>query len=189
MIRTVSGATVDVSPAYEEALRAGGATPALICKACGRPGRKARRVTLATHVSERYWDLLGDRDFLFLFCGTPHCPVVYFDNAEGRYFGKQDVRTRVGVKETAPPVPVCYCENVLEDRILHEIVVKGCCDSLEDIKEYTKARTGKLCHVTNPAGCCCGAHVAAVIEKALKAVADDALKAKARALGREIPED
>jgi hypothetical protein len=79
--------------------------------------------------------------------------------------------------------------SVTEAQIVEEIQVKRCCDSLEDIKEYTKARTGKLCHVTNPARRCCGKHVTAVVERALAGMKETALAERARRACCEIPED
>ena len=52
-------------------------------------------------------------------------------------------------------------------------MVKHCCNSLDDIKQFTGARTGKLCHITNPSGRCCGPIVNEVIAKGLKFATSD----------------
>ena len=67
---------------------------------------------------------------------------------------------------------------MLEHRILDEILDKKCCTSLEDIKQYTGARTGKLCHITNPSGRCCGPQVNEIIAKGLSLLQEDSLLAQ-----------
>ncbi len=52
-------------------------------------------------------------------------------------------------------------------------MVSKCCTSLEDIKKYTGARTGKLCHINNPSGRCCGPQVNEIINKGLNLLKED----------------
>jgi len=93
-------------------------------------------------VKDEYKDrIIDDR---YYFCATFMCPVVYFKNDPDVYFTKDSLKVRVGIKEATPPITVCYCLNVDEQTILEEIVIKKCCDSIEKIKEYTKARTGRV---------------------------------------------
>jgi hypothetical protein len=174
VIHTVSGREFPISTNSAKRLTEGTIPEHALCKVCAGESHKVRQVTLGNHVKEISWPLVWDEGFYF--CESSDCP-------------KEDIKTRVGIKETEAPVPVCYCMNVLEETILKEIVVKRCCDSLEDIKEYTKARTGKLCHITNPSGKCCGGHVAAVIEKGLTQVVDRRLAREAWTICCEIPEE
>lgn len=181
-MQTVSGTWLQLAPGW---LAAG--KPAELCPVSNTVGHKVKQVTLGNHLRLEHWAMAWEEGFYF--CSDANCPVVYYNNARSRYFTPDEIRSRVGIKAGDPPVPVCYCMNVTEAQILEEIQVKRCCDSLEDIKQYTKARTGKLCHVTNPAGKCCGKHVTAVVERALAGLSDKALEEQAREICCQIPED
>lgn len=181
-VKTVSGTPLQVAPAW---LVTG--KPVEVCPVSATAGHKVKQVTLGNHLQPEHWPWAWQEGFYF--CPAPNCPLVYYNNGAGVYFAQPEIRTRVGIKAGPAPVPVCYCMNVIEAQVLEEIQVKRCCDSLEDIKEYTKARTGKLCHVTNPAGKCCGKHVTAVVEKALAGLADKGLETQAREICCQIPED
>lgn len=134
------------------------------CGCCGAEGSPVRPLTMHNMVKDELQSLIAEG---FHFCSTPECKVVYFNNPSRRYFLKTDLKVRVGIKETEHPVTVCYCLGVSEADILREIAEKGCCGTLEDIKRYTGARTGRECHLKNPSGRCCEEHVRQVIEKGL----------------------
>ena len=164
-----------------------------ICPSCGRKSWKVpQNITLVSHVKERYWPrvkALTDRYRGFRFCPHLGCPLVYY-HPDIRFVATvNDLKTRVSYKVTDPPVPVCYCIGVLAETIREEIVVKQCCDSLEDIKKYTGARTGKWCHITNPSGRCCGPMVDRVIKAALEERVAEPLKREALELARSIPDN
>lgn len=152
------------------------------CKVCGRVGTKVLRVTMGVHTKEKNWPLIGPG---FRFCWTPDCDVVYYNNEKGVYLRKKDVKTRIGIKETSPPRPVCYCMNVTEERIAEEILEKKCCSSLEDIKAYTKAGEGKWCLTTNPTGRCCREYLVKVIDKYL-ARANSGVAGELKQMGEEL---
>ncbi|MBI2843913.1 MAG: (2Fe-2S)-binding protein [Armatimonadetes bacterium] len=135
-----------------------------MCGCCGAVGLPVLALTMRNMVRD---DLQSLVDEGFRFCSTPECQVVYFDNGSRRYFSKADLKVRVGIKETEHPVPVCYCLGVTEADILRAIVENGCCNTLEDVKHYTGARTGRECRLKNPSGRCCEAHVRSVIERGL----------------------
>ncbi|HKZ43166.1 MAG TPA: hypothetical protein VJ044_19570, partial [Candidatus Hodarchaeales archaeon] len=137
-----------------------------LCPVTETKGLKVTEVTLRNHVHEKYWDIISVGNYYF--CGAHDCPVVYFNNVEEMYFTTSDVKTRVSHKNGPEPRPICYCLNVLEHKILDEILIKKCCTSLEDVKKYTGARTGKFCHITNPSGRCCGPQVNETIAKGLE---------------------
>ncbi len=181
-VQTVGGSLLEVASGWLEAGK-----PTELCPVSATTGHKVKQVTLGNHLRPEHWRWAAEDGFYF--CSAPTCPVVYFHNGHGVYFIQDEIRTRVGVKAGSSPVPVCYCMNVTEEQIVEEIQVKRCCTSLEDIKNYTRARTGKLCHVTNPAGKCCGKHVSAVVEEALAARSDERLEGQAREICCQIPED
>lgn len=134
------------------------------CKVCGNRGVRVLQVTVTTHVRPEHWNLLSEG---FWFCETTDCPIIYFNNRTETYFAKDEIKTRFGPKETADPRPLCYCLGILEEHIRYEILRKGCCDSLQDIVEYTKAGTGKWCLTTNPSGKCCREYLKGVVDKYL----------------------
>ena len=125
-------------------------------------------LTVTAHLRSEFWSQLGEG---FWFCWTPSCPVLYYDNGRAVYISKdsREVRSRFGLKEEGSPRPVCYCLGVTMDRILDEVVHKGCCDSLEDVERYTRAGTGKWCLTTNPSGVCCRVYLKDVVAEALGA--------------------
>jgi Copper chaperone len=132
------------------------------CPICGERGVRVLKVTVATHVPERFWSLLSEG---FYFCKNPSCEMFYFNNTSKTYFLKDEVKTRFGLKERDPPRPICYCLQVTEEMIEEEILKKGCCDSLEDVVAFTRAGTGKWCLTTNPSGKCCKEYLPQVVEK------------------------
>ncbi len=152
------------------------------CRECGQIGTKVLRVTMGVHVKEEHWPMLGQG---FRFCWTPDCDVVYYNNASGVYFHRDEIKSRIGIKETTPPRPVCYCMNVTEERIAEEILEKKCCSSLEDIKSYTRAGEGKWCLTTNPTGRCCREYLVKVIDKYL-AQANAGLAGELRQMGEDL---
>jgi len=141
------------------------------CPISQTKGLIIKKITLRGHVQEKYWDIISDQNYFF--CLDEVCPIIYFNNTDNYYFTANDVKTRVSQKNGSEPRPICYCLNVLEHRILDEILVNKCCTTLEDIKRYTGARTGKFCHITNPSGRCCGLQVNEIIAKGLKLLKKD----------------
>jgi hypothetical protein len=146
-----------------------GAVPDEPCPRCDRGSWSVpQSATVLYHVRPESWPVLKPRvddGTRFRFCPHEGCPVVYFHRASALVILEAEIRTRIGYKVREAPVPACYCTGVLAETIRDEIVVRGCCDSLDDIKRYTGARTGTLCHVTNPAGRCCGSLVQRAVER------------------------
>jgi len=163
-IKSVTGKEVPISSKYEEASSSNPDLATNYCKVCGEKGRRVLQVTAATHIDSKYWNLLADG---FRFSYTKDCPVIYFNNNTGTYFLKDEVKTRFGLKESEDPRPICYCLAINEEHIRYEILKKSCCDSLEDIVEYTKAGTGKWCLTTNPSGKCCKEYLPEIVDKYL----------------------
>ncbi len=164
-----------------------------LCPSCHRKSWNIpQNITLISHIREAYWTRmkeLTDTYKGFRFCPHQGCEVVYYHPDIPFVATIHDLRTRVGYKVTDPPVPVCYCIGVLARTIREEIVVKQCCDTLEDIKKYTGANTGKWCHITNPSGRCCGPMVRRVVESALRERVSVSLKDEAVSLAQSIPDN
>lgn len=150
---------------------------------CGHSGKRVLQVTMATHVREEYWPLLGDG---FRFCWTPTCEVIYYNNDKSIYFVKGELRTRFGPKESTSPRPICYCLQVTEEQIADEILKKKCCFSVEDIEYYTKAGTGKWCLTTNQSGKCCREYLDNIVDKYSQKVDTKQLKQQLESIKRNI---
>ncbi|MHA2363518.1 MAG: (2Fe-2S)-binding protein [Candidatus Hodarchaeales archaeon] len=136
-----------------------------ICPISRTKGLIVKKITLRGHVKEKFWNIISDEHYYF--CPHKLCPIIYFNNEKEHYFIADDLKTRVSWKEGPEPRPICYCLNVLEHNILDEILVTKRATTLNDIKQYTGARTGKICHITNPSGRCCGPQVNEIIAKGL----------------------
>lgn len=119
---------------------------AVFCPVCNTPGKKVRPKTVKNIVKEDRQPVVLEGYHL---CLSKDCAVVYFGQ---QIFRKNDVKVRIGFKETEHPIPVCYCKNVAEKDIFDHVVIQGCCKDLKDIQEHTGANTGKECLTKNPAG-------------------------------------
>ena len=90
----------------------------------------------------------------FLFCETPNCPVVYFAPDDGSVFYKPDLMVRVGIKETEPPIPLCYCFGFTREMLWSELAQAGKTTIPDRIKAEVQAGNCR-CEETNPRGSCC----------------------------------
>lgn len=121
------------------------------CPKCGRKGKPVPRVTL---------DLLHPdakarlTDAAYLFCETPDCPIVYFAPDDGSVFHKADLIVRVGIKETEPPIPLCYCFDYTREMLWAELEATGKTTIPDRIKAEVQAGNCR-CEFTNPRGSCC----------------------------------
>ena len=181
-MKSVGGTEFSVSPEFsnfsgseEEAIA--------ICPGCGLKGTKVFPTTLYSHLNEKYWHLV---DGNFRFSPTRDCDVVYFNNKASLYFLMSDVKTPYGPKMKEGIRPVCYCIGVTDREIEREIVEKGCCDSLEDVEQYTKAGTGKWCFVTNPSGKCCREYLPDVVQEYLSKVTAPVVREKLEKVSKEL---
>ncbi len=90
----------------------------------------------------------------YRFCATSDCPVVYYDSNGSTTFRKEDLIVRVGLKETVPPIPVCYCFEITEENIREEIYGTGNSTVYQRIRAEVEA--GRCaCEIKNPSGRCC----------------------------------
>ncbi|MCC6179862.1 MAG: hypothetical protein IT305_31500 [Chloroflexi bacterium] len=97
------------------------------------------------------------------FCEARTCDVVYV-GASGALIRKDELKTRVGVKETADPVPICYCWSFNEGRIIKDLVREG----RSTVRDFIAAqvRDGRCtCETSNPSGRCCLGDVARILAR------------------------
>jgi hypothetical protein len=103
-------------------------------------------VTLKHIVRPAFLDVVNEPGFLF--CRTVHCALVYF-HPHGKTLEKSDLRVRVGLKETADPVPLCYCFGFTERMLLEEIQANGRTTIPQRIAAEVEAEHC-ACEVRNP---------------------------------------
>ena len=115
------------------------------CPENGIAGTEVTAKTISHHLKQAWkWKDEGVRYF---FCSDPGCNVVYFGENDS-VITKDQLRTKVGVKETSNDAPACYCFGVSK------------ADAINDpgIREYVMAQTKHAqcsCDVSNPSGRCC----------------------------------
>lgn len=139
---------------------------ASICKECGNKGKPVKDVTLKSLVMKPQIEVIKSLDEYY-FCETPTCKVVYFNNKQGVYLYKEDVKIRIGIKEIENPIPVCYCFGWTQDKIFAQIKQQGFSSAIQEISAKVKA--GECaCEINNPSGRCCLGEVNKVIKKGLE---------------------
>ncbi len=133
------------------------------CPECGADGQSVHTVTLKHMVKPEFLEAVTKPGFLF--CRSPKCDVVYF-HPDGERLTKADIRVRVGLKEAADPVPICYCFGFTEAMAREEIELSGKCTIPDRIAAEMKLERC-ACEVRNPQGSCCFSNVTAAVKKLL----------------------
>lgn len=123
--------------------------------ACPANGARSKQVDMLTVKSLARQLTLGMPNTQYYFCEAQDCDVVYFAlDSQAPIFRRADLLVRVGVKETADPIPVCYCFGFTRTDIEHEIVKTGRSTVADRIT--AEVRAGRCaCEVKNPSGKCC----------------------------------
>src|SRR5713226_227211 len=75
-----------------------------VCPSCGKKGKPVAVLTVKSLVRDH---TSVPASVFYSFCRTVDCEVVYF--SDQAVFNKPDLKVRVGIKETADPIPLCYC--------------------------------------------------------------------------------
>lgn len=136
----------------------------MLCPSCGTKGRTVKPVTIESLVT-RTARARAVRSDGFRFCAEPSCGVAYFHPETGDRFLRDEVKVRIGQKETAPPRPVCYCFDHTVEEIEDEVAKTGT-SSVPD-KIAHKCREGlDRCEETNPQGACCLGNVRQAVKNA-----------------------
>lgn len=116
-----------------------------VCPVNGKSGLEVPYGTLLHHIRTP-WEL-ALKEQAYYFCDDPNCDVVYFgiDNSTVK---KDQLRTQVGIKETAEDTLICYCFGVSKA----EAQTNG--QARAFVVEQTRNATC-TCEVSNPSGRCC----------------------------------
>ncbi|MCC6495806.1 MAG: hypothetical protein IT193_06060 [Propionibacteriaceae bacterium] len=126
------------------------------CPIIDAPTKPVSLVTVGQHVVLRELPATT-----FGFCDAPNCDVVYV-GADGTLIRKDQLRTRVGVKEQDDPIPVCYCFDFSARQISDDFMAHGRSTIRAYIEEQVRAERCR-CELTNPTGRCCLGNVHRVI--------------------------
>jgi hypothetical protein len=128
---------------------------ALAVVACPVSGRRSKQVDILTVKSLVRRLPLGMPNTQYYFCDASDCEVVYFALDVGApRFRREDLMVRVGAKETADPIPICYCFGFTRHDIWEDIRDTGKSTVAERIAVEVEA--GRCaCEVKNPSGKCC----------------------------------
>jgi hypothetical protein len=122
---------------------------------CPVNGARSKQVDILTVKSLVCQLPLGMPQAQYYFCEAQDCDVVYFAlDSQAPIFRRADLLVRVGVKETADPIPVCYCFGFTRGNIHDEIAETGRSTIAERITTEVKAGNC-ACEVKNPSGKCC----------------------------------
>ncbi|CAG1009697.1 MAG: hypothetical protein OIN86_11215 [Candidatus Methanoperedens sp.] len=136
-----------------------------ICKECNGKGKPAREITIESLVKEPQLEAIESPDG-FYYCETPTCGVVYFNNERQVYLHKEDVKVRVGIKETESPISICYCFGWTQERIFEQIKQQGNSTAVKEIS--AKIKSGECeCEIKNPSGRCCLGDVNKMVKKGM----------------------
>jgi len=130
------------------------------CPSCGKKGKPVAVLTVKSLVRDH---TRVPSSVSYSFCRTTECDVVYF--SDQAVFRKPDLKVRVGIKETADPVPLCYCFDYSREDVRRHIESTGRTTILEEIK--AEVQSGFCaCEVKNPSGACCLGDVTRAIQEA-----------------------
>lgn len=122
------------------------------CPECGAAGIQVKSVTVKNMVLPSKVSWVTEETYFL--CPSPTCKVVYFSLTSQFYFGKEDIRVAVWLKDQGLDVPLCYCQKVTRRDIL-EALAGGCPPELKAVMEHTGAGRGGRCLTENPVGRCC----------------------------------
>lgn len=144
-----------------------GSSPAPPVATCTVNGARSKQVDTLTVKSLLRQLPLGMPDTQYYFCEAQDCDVVYFAlDSQAPIFRRGDLLVRVGVKETADPIPVCYCFGFSRRNIQEEILETGGSTIAERISAEVKAGNC-ACEIKNPSGKCCLGDVTQIVRDRL----------------------
>jgi len=127
------------------------AEPHHACAPCGTNSRPVTRKTMLLMLKPEHFNRIGESEYRF--CAAPECRVVYFNGA-GQAFTTEDLRVRVGLKESSDPIPLCYCFGFEDRHVREEIERTGKTSVPQRISQFIKQRLC-ACEMRNPSGACC----------------------------------
>jgi len=115
---------------------------------CPKNGKSCLEVSYETvlHHIRNPWEMVLTEQ-VYYFCDDPVCDVVYF-GIDNSTIKKDQLRTQVGIKETAEDTLICYCFGVTKAEAQTNERAKAF------VIEQTK-NSSCSCATYNPSGRCC----------------------------------
>jgi alkylmercury lyase len=151
--------------------------------ACPENGARSKQVDVLTVKSLVRRLPLGMPDTQYYFCEAQDCDAVYFAlEPQALIFRRGDLLVRVGAKETADPIPVCYCFGFTRKNIQGELVERGRSTIVEEITREVRAGNC-ACEVKNPSGKCCLGSVRLLIRDSMRNLEGPAARVAGQPLG------
>ena len=145
---------------------------------CPVNGARSKQVGVLTVRSLVRQLPLGMPNTEYYFCEAADCDVVYFPcDPQAPVFRREDLLVRVGAKEKADPIPVCYCFGFTRKDIQDEIAKTGYSTVADRITAEVKAGNC-ACEVKNPSGKCCLGNVTKVVQECMRATQGDRAEAR-----------
>ncbi len=130
-----------------------GSAPAVMpCPVNGAHSKQVDALTVKSLVRQLPLGMPNDQ---YYFCEARDCDVVYFCfDPQAPIFRREHLMVRVGAKETADPIPICYCFGFTRQDIWEEI--RSTRKSTVAERITTEVKAGHCaCEVKNPSGKCC----------------------------------
>lgn len=132
-----------------EAACAGSGSAPGACPVCAAKAKSVATLTVKSLVRDH---TRVAPDQAYWFCRTRDCEVIYF--SDKTVFRKAELKVRVGLKERAGPIPLCYCFGYDREDVKRDIEAHGTSQIPDRIKAEVAAGFC-ACEVKNPAGTCC----------------------------------
>jgi hypothetical protein len=139
-----------------------GETP--VCPASGQATIPVSRKTVESLIKPELKTCLTPQSYFF--CNAPDCDIIYVSEQTDHVITKEMIKTRVGIKETDDPVPLCYCFDYDRKAVRDDIRRAGQTDIQQNITERIKAGECR-CEEMNPDGRCCLGNVVRSIKNAI----------------------
>ena len=143
------------------AIQHDGAPP--VCPMNGQTCKPVGRVTLESLLKSEALESLSRQPYYF--CDAPDCDTVYVSALADHLIVKDQLKVRVGIKETEDPVPLCYCFDFDRKAVRDDIRSKGTTEIPRIITRRVKAGECR-CEETNPSGTCCLGNVYRAVNQA-----------------------
>jgi len=148
-------------------VKAGTAPEVMACPVNGARSKQVDALTVKSLVRHIPLGISNDQ---YYFCEARDCDVVYFPfDPQAPTFRRQDLVVRVGAKETADPIPICYCFGFTRKDIEDEIAASGRSTVAERISAEVK-QGNCACEVKNPSGKCCLGDVTRIVRDHMRAI-------------------
>jgi len=136
-----------------------------VCFVCKSKSKSVSYKTILMILT--FEQLKRSKESKYFYCSNPNCNVVYFSNELELVYNKNDVRLKIGIKETKKSKLICYCFDITEKQIKDELKLIGKSTIPNFITEKIKHKLC-ACNIKNPSGKCCLGDVKNIIKLNIK---------------------